>query len=632
MPTVRELITKIAFRVEEGRLRAAGASVGRIKKQMRATRREAWKLTRNINGMAIGMKAMAAAFIGSQVLKVFTTGFSEGADSVAKFSKATGIASDFIQKFNHAMELGGATAQETQNGIKRFTRVVDDAQKGLKSAKEAFTDIGLDPKQIKADEAGLMQVADAFMRMEDGGTRAAKAQILFGKTGLKLIPGLKDGSKELKKYMDEAERLGIVLSKKQLADAEAFNDELLRAKSVFKGVRNEIATRLLPVITRNLVAFKEWATEGDNLARALDRVKKAAIATAVAFAAVKAVKIGVVFAAALPAIKTAALLLKGVAIAALSAIRPFLVWIALAAGLALAIEDLVRFAQGNKSLIGELFGDTAEGHEVKDLLLEIGAVFRGMRDSFKEVGFEILTSLKGITKSLGKIIIALLPVVLRVTIVLLRLVLLISKALAWAVDGLVRVFNQLFMEIDAAGKQLAWIGEKAAGVATSIAGYFTSAANVVQDMWEEAANDISLVWTWLAMGARAAGRAIAKPFLWAWKQIKKGWDFTVGKIVKAVEWIVDKITTATNALNALAGRQQVGPAGLGAVAAGANKLVQQQTTSVRVGSVPITIQGTANMTPAQLEAVANRAIKSAFSDFASDLVGNRRPLVEGAPG
>jgi hypothetical protein len=630
MPTVRELITRIAFKVEKQRLQAAGTEVGRVKKQMRSMGREVWRLNRSINMMAIGMKAAMVAFVGSRILKVITTDFSKGADQVAKFSQKTGIASDFMQSFAHAAELGGSNSQEAQKAILKLTKTLRTAQQGSKAAVLAFKDIGLDPKTFKVNEDGILQIADAFAGMTDSGKRAAIAQELLGKSGANLIPTLKQGSKAVRGYMDEARRLGIVLSEKQLRDAEAFNDEMLRAKSVFIGVRNQIAVRLLPVLTRAMKDFKEWATEGDNLARALTTVKRAAIAATAAFIALKAVKIGSAFAAALPALKTAVLLLGGVARAAAAAAAPLIVPLALVAAFALAVEDLVRFARGEKSLIGELFGDTAEGQEVKDLLLEIGAVFKGMRQTFKEFNLELLGLFRGLVKTFGRIVKALLPILLRVTIFLLRVVLLVSRLLAWAVDKLVRALNWLLEALSPLGDAFTWLGEKATEAAGAIAGAFGWAADKVSAAWSVVVDGISGAWDWLVEQATAAAKAIASPFQWAWKQIKKGWDFTVGKIIKAVDWIVDKVTDATNALAALAGTQQVGPAGLGAITAAGAKVTQTNQANVRVGGVNVNVQGAPGMTPQELQVAVSKAMGETFSDFANDIIQTRRPVVEGA--
>lgn len=639
MATVRELITRIAFRIERGKLQAAGVSVGRMKKQMRQTAIQARSLGKNINGLAAGAKLFAAAFIGSRILKLVTTDFANSADAAAKFSTSTGVSIQTYQALGHAVELSGGSLNDLNKGLTQVGQRALQVSQGNKTLKRTFDDIGVTVTdasgKLKNQDQLLFELADRFKAMKDGSRKTGLAMQLFGRTGATLIPLFNEGSKGIKKMTAEAKRLGIVLTKEQAAIAENFNDELLRSKSVLIGVRNQIAIRLLPALTRALTGFKEWATEGDNLQRMLTRVKKAAIAVTFAFIALKATKLGIAFAAALPAIKTAAILLGGVARAALAAAAPLLVPIALIAALALAIEDLVGFAQGRKSLIGDMFGDTAEGMEVRDLLREIGRTFRDMGKIFAEVRLEFLGLFKEIAKGLGQIIRALLPVILKLTIGLLRIVLLVVKLLAWAVRHLVDAFNWLVTALEPVGAAFEWLGSQAVRAANAIAAAFIWAIDRVTDGWNWLADNIGGIWDGLADAATSAANAIAAPFLWAWKKIKEGWDWSVGKIIKAIDWIVDKVTTATNALAALTGRQKVaGAVGAGITAAtgAAGAKTVNQTTKVTLGSIGLTVQGTASMSPEQMEAATGRALRQGLNDWANDLINNRRPVVEGATG
>jgi hypothetical protein len=638
MATVRELITRIAFKVEEGRLKAAGVAVGTIKKQMRSTARETRRLTRNINGMALGLKAAAGAFIASRALKIITTDFSVGADRAAKFAKATGISVEMYQALGHAVQLSGGEISDLDKGLQQLGKRALEVSQGNKTLRKQFDQLGVSVTdsagKLKNQDELLFDVADRFKAMEDGSKKTGLAMQLLGRSGAKLIPFFNEGSAGIRKMTAEAKRLGIVLTKDQAAIAEQFNDELLRSKAVLIGVRNQIAVKLLPVLTRNLKAFKEWATEGDNLARALDTVKKAAIAATVAFVALKATKLGIAFAAALPALKAAAVLLMGVARSAAAAAAPLLVPLAIIAALALAIEDLVRFARGEGSVIGDLFGDTAEGQEVKDLLLEIGKVFMGMRDSFREVNVEFLKLFKGIIKAFGKIVKALLPILLRVTIVLLRVVLWLTKALAWAVDGLVKAFNWLVDALAPVGDAFTWIGEKAAEAAGAIAAAFTWAADKVTEAWDGTIGWLGELWDGIVSTAKTVGKAIASPFVWAAGKVKGAWNAAIGWIKRLVDSIANKIQKVSDAISRVTGGKAGSiSASIAQSTKGLSKDAGGKTeNNLRTGPITVQVQGTANMTPEQLEVAASKAMRGALNDFASDLVGNRRPLVEGAPG
>ncbi len=639
MPTVRELITRIAFRVERGRLQQAGVAVGTIKKQMRSTARQARQLTGNINAMAVGAKAMVAAFFASRIFAFLTTGFSQAADEAAKFAKSTGVSVEMYQALGHAVQLSGGDIADLQKGLAQLGKRALEVTQGNKTLKKQFGELGLEVTdasgKLKNQDQLLFEIADRFKAMEDGSKKTGLAMQLLGRSGAKLIPLFNEGSEGIRKMTEEAQRLGIVLTKEQAAIAENFNDELLRSKSVLIGVRNQIAVRLLPVITRNLEKFRAWAMESDNLQRALGRLKAAAIAAALALAAIKITKLGVAFAAALPAIKVAATLLWGLARAAGAAAGPLLVPIALLGLLVLAIEDLIGFATGKESLIGQYFGDTAEGQEVKDLLLEIGKTFRGIGKSFAEVRVELLSAFKGLVKSLGKIILALLPLLLRVTILLLRVVSWVAKIIAWAVDKIARALIWLMDKLSPVGDAFSWLGRKGEEAAQAVANAFLWVADRINDAYTWLGDNIGFIWEGLKELAVETGEAIAKPFLWAWKKIREGWDWAVGGIIKAINWVVDKILWATNAMAALTGRQKVGgalAAGVApAAAAGAKTINAPQTVQVTMGSIGLNVQGGAAMTPEELELATARALRVGLNDWANDVINSRRPGPAGAP-
>jgi hypothetical protein len=63
----------------------------------------------------------------------------------------------------------------------------------------------------------LGEVSDKFLSLPDGPARATFDLDVFGKGGLALLPILSAGSAALRKYGDDAERVGAVMSEKDLA-------------------------------------------------------------------------------------------------------------------------------------------------------------------------------------------------------------------------------------------------------------------------------------------------------------------------------------------------------------------------------------------------------------------------------
>jgi hypothetical protein len=80
--------------------------------------------------------------------------------------------------------------------------------------------------QIRPTEQVLLDLADKFSAMPDGADKAALAVKLFGKEGLAIIPFLNQGREGITALMEEAQRLGLVMSEDVARASEVFNDNL----------------------------------------------------------------------------------------------------------------------------------------------------------------------------------------------------------------------------------------------------------------------------------------------------------------------------------------------------------------------------------------------------------------------
>jgi TP901 family phage tail tape measure protein len=102
--------------------------------------------------------------------------------------------------------------------------------------------------QIRPTEAVLLDLADKFAVMPDGAEKAALAVKLFGKEGLNMIPMLNQGREGLTGMMEEAKRLGLVMSEDAAQASEAFNDNLKRLHAVSEGLQRQIGAAVIPVL------------------------------------------------------------------------------------------------------------------------------------------------------------------------------------------------------------------------------------------------------------------------------------------------------------------------------------------------------------------------------------------------
>lgn len=224
------------------------------------------------------------------------------ADRMAKLAQTTGMSVEQLSSLELAAELAGVSLDEMATGMGRLARTASDATRGLKTAQDAFSAVGISV----TDESGnlrslddlLGDVADAFSKMEDGTAKAAVAQELFGRAGAKMIPLLNQGRAGLAAAREEAEALGLVLDADTAAAAERFNDNLTRVEFAAKGAARELAEGLLPhldFLSEQLVtAAKDgdsFVETGDNIGEAIRVIAGAAVG---AWASIKALGIGFV--------------------------------------------------------------------------------------------------------------------------------------------------------------------------------------------------------------------------------------------------------------------------------------------------------------------------------------------------
>lgn len=162
----------------------------------------------------------------------FTNQLITQADQIGKVAKRIGITAEEYQKYTFAARRAGATNSDIEKSFKRLQKNVNDAEKGLTTAKDAFAQVGVSLDQLRGKKPSeqFNLVADALNRVENESEKAALAQDLFGRAGTALIPML-DTYKELG---DEAERNGRIMSEESVKAAEDYKDAMENLNSTMK--------------------------------------------------------------------------------------------------------------------------------------------------------------------------------------------------------------------------------------------------------------------------------------------------------------------------------------------------------------------------------------------------------------
>ena len=221
-------------------------------------------------GMAIGAGAAGVALVKSSM---------ESVDALAKVSDKLGTTTETLAGLHHAAEITGVSTGAMDKAMQRLTYAVSEATTGVGLAKDSLVELGLDAEVVnKLPLDKKMDVlAGAFANVENHADKVRHATVLFGAKGTAVLNTLAVGAGGLKEFADEADHLGLAVSRVDAAQIEAANDAVTRAKGVFTGLGNQLATSFSPLIQGVADAFRQSALDTEDFGSIGQRVVGAII-------------------------------------------------------------------------------------------------------------------------------------------------------------------------------------------------------------------------------------------------------------------------------------------------------------------------------------------------------------------
>jgi len=256
------------LRAAERKLRAFGASISRIGRQMAGL------------GAALLTPLVAAG-----------KAFSNMGDDIAKMSKRTGMSVESLSAMSFAAQQSGTSIEDFEKGVRKMQRTIVDAGMGSKSAADAMGVLGLSYQQLArlSPEEQFKLIADRLSKIKDPTTRAAIAMMIFGRSGTALLPMLEKGAVGIQELTDEAGRLGLMMKSQDAAAAEELNDAFGRMWQVVKMTSYQIGAALAPTLTKlsNWVAgviakFNAWIDQNRQVIVTVAKVATSILAGGIA--------------------------------------------------------------------------------------------------------------------------------------------------------------------------------------------------------------------------------------------------------------------------------------------------------------------------------------------------------------
>lgn len=213
----------------------------------------------NLVGFARGAAGAIAGFFAIKWTKDAIDQVTEFGDSLTDLTNKTGIATEELQKLKFAAEQSGSSFEDVQTAIKKLQLWQEKIVQGGREEFKTFYQLGVSVTKteggLKSATDLLMEVADAFQKVNSDSERTALAIKIFGKSGTSLIPFLRGGSAGIRGLFTELEDLGGIMSEDMVAASDKYRDNLAKLKVGFMGVKIAIAEELLP----KLIELQEQA-------------------------------------------------------------------------------------------------------------------------------------------------------------------------------------------------------------------------------------------------------------------------------------------------------------------------------------------------------------------------------------
>lgn len=218
---------------------------------------------KRVAGSVLNMKTAIVGAIGAGGFGALIKSSINAGDELAKTADKLGVTTQALAGLRHAAELTGVSTGTMDMAMQRFTRRAAEAAKGTGEAKGALQELGLDAEslvRLPLDEQ-MSQVADAMAGVDSQADKVRLSMKLFDSEGVALVNTLGGGAAALEKMTQEAEHLGLTLSRTDTAQMEAANDAITRLQGVFAGLTNQLSVAFAPIITFVADAFRQAALD-----------------------------------------------------------------------------------------------------------------------------------------------------------------------------------------------------------------------------------------------------------------------------------------------------------------------------------------------------------------------------------
>lgn len=196
--------------------------------------------------------AVAEAFVFHEA-KEFIEGIVDTSSELERMAIKTGVGTTALQELNYAAFQADISSESLGTSLAKLGKGLYEAKNGSAEMAKAFKDAGVEVTDangnVRSAADAFPDIADAFLRIENPSERAALAMKFFGRSGVELIPLLSKGAEGIEEFRKQAQELGGGLSEEAIKKSVELEEETKKLNFAFTGLKSEVATEVMPVIT-----------------------------------------------------------------------------------------------------------------------------------------------------------------------------------------------------------------------------------------------------------------------------------------------------------------------------------------------------------------------------------------------
>lgn len=196
---------------------------------------------------------------GAEAVFELVKGYAEYGESLEKAKQLTGFSIQELSALEMQNRKTGGSFDQVGEGLKNFTKLIGDANNGVKEADARMSRLGLDPVKAAKDlDAAFSSVLKKIVSIPDPVGQANASIDAFGESGYKLLPFIKSFNGDIEELIKKAKELGVQMSDSDVRAAAQFQEALSDVQERARGVGITFAKELMPVVKDVLDSINGW--------------------------------------------------------------------------------------------------------------------------------------------------------------------------------------------------------------------------------------------------------------------------------------------------------------------------------------------------------------------------------------